>query len=220
MMATSSGAVLFDLDGTLIDSFPGIAAAYHHTLTHLGLSDLSDDAIRAFIGPPIQEVLGGTMGLTGDRLTEGIHVFRDHYGTKGLFRFSKYEGIDEMLSILRDAGFELCIATSKLASMARIILDHAGWTELFRVVGGALPDGSRHLKTDVVRWSLDQLNPNVRAIAIVGDRAADIFAGNSQGLTGIGVSWGYGDVRELTEAGAGIIVNHPSELRPALNGLG
>ena len=77
-------AVLFDLDGTLVDTFPGIASAYRHVLTQMGLDDMDDVGLRALIGPPIQEGLHRYLGLSGDRLDEGIRIFREHYGSEWL----------------------------------------------------------------------------------------------------------------------------------------
>src|ERR1700722_10685929 len=134
-------AVFFDLDGTLVDSFPGIAAAYSHVTTQMGLSQLDDAEIKQLIGPPIQEALRWRFGLSGPRLDEGLRIFRQHYGTEGLFKFSKYRGVEEMLVALRQRGFDLYVATSKLRTLAIEIIEHAGWTELFSEIGGAESDG-------------------------------------------------------------------------------
>jgi phosphoglycolate phosphatase len=217
--APSSRAVLFDLDGTLVDSFPGIASAYHHVLDELGLSDIDDADIRTFIGPPIQEALRRYLGLSGSRLEEGVRIFRDHYGAYGLFRFAKYSGVEEMLLALRDQEFDLYIATSKLRSMAVDLIDHAGWTDLFKLVGGAEPDGTRHHKRDVIAWILTQLSDGTSPVAMVGDRAADIVGGRELGLPGIGVTWGYGTILELEDAGATITIDSPHQLPSALGKL-
>ncbi len=215
----SARAVLFDLDGTLVDTFPGIASAYRHVLTQMGLDDMDDVGLRALIGPPIQEGLHRYLGLSGDRLDEGIRIFREHYGTNGLFRFAKYSGVEEMLLALRDQEFELYIATSKLRTMAVDVVEHAGWRDVFTVVGGAEPDGTRHLKRDVIGWTLTQVTAGARVVAMVGDRAADIVGGRELGLRGIGVTWGYGSVEELDEAGATATADSPNELLSTLRGL-
>jgi len=208
--------VLFDLDGTLVDTFPGIASAYRHVLSQLGLDDMDDDDLKPLIGPPIQEGLREHLGLNDDRLEEGIRIFREHYRANGLFRFAKYSGVEEMLLALRDQEFDLYIATSKLRTMAIDVIAHAGWTDLFNVVGGAEPDGTRHLKRDVIEWTLTQVTGGARVVAMVGDRAADIVGGREFGLRGIGVTWGYGSVGELDQAGATVTVDSPSALLSTL----
>jgi phosphoglycolate phosphatase len=211
--------VLFDLDGTLVDSFPGIASAYRHVLAEMGLGDRDDADLTPLVGPPIQEGLQRHFGLSGARLEEGVRIFRKHYGSHGLFRFAKYTGIDEMLTALHDEDFELCVATSKLRSLATDVIAHAGWTELFSVVGGADQDGTRYRKTDVIEWTMSQVTRGAAVVAMVGDRAADIVGGRAMGLRGIGVTWGYGSVEELDDAGAMITVDSPTQLLPILRGL-
>jgi len=215
----SPSAVFLDLDGTLIDSFPGIAGAYGVVFDALGLDAVSDAALRGFIGPPIQEVLRVHLGLGDDEVTRGVRVFRDHYGTEGLFEFTKYEGIDGVLQELVGDGYELYVATSKLQTMATRILEHAGWTDLFRRVGGAELDGSRFLKEDVIRWLAAGLPAGTDIVAMIGDRAADISGGHASGLEGIGVEWGYGSRQELVDARAELVLSSPSELPVAVDTL-
>ena len=122
----SDRVVLFDLDGALVDTFPGIASAYRHVLVEMGLEEVDDDGIRPLIGPPIQVGLRPFFGLSGSRLEEGIRIFREHYGAKGLYRFTKYPGIEETIVALKDADFDLYIATSKLRSMAVEVVARRG----------------------------------------------------------------------------------------------
>jgi phosphoglycolate phosphatase len=215
----STRAIFFDLDGTLIDSFPGIASAYRVVFDALNLDAMTDEDIRQFIGPPIQEVLRRHFGLRDQGLSRGIQIFRDHYGTKGLFEFSKYAGIDDMLLDLTLEGYELYIATSKLRTMATQILEHAGWIHLFRRVGGAELDGSRFLKEDVIGWLVADIPVSTDIVAMVGDRAADISGGHASGLASIGVEWGYGSKQELVDAGAMLMISSPSELVAAVYAL-
>jgi phosphoglycolate phosphatase len=158
--------------------------------------------------------------LTGPRLHEGIRAFRDYYGSEGLLRFTKYPGVEEMLHELREDGYRLNIATSKLQIMAMEVVRCAGWANLFNVVGGAEADGSRHVKVDVIEWTLSQLGDRPQVVAMVGDRAADIEGARALGLVGIGVSWGYGSRHELSEAGAFSTTDSPDQLLKALRGFG
>ncbi len=215
----SSRAVLFDLDGTLVDSLPGIAMAYSHVIAEMGLGGINDADLRHLIGPPIQVALHQHFGLDGNRLEEATRVFREHYGAHGLFRFAKYEGVEAMLRGLQDHGFDLYVATSKLRTMAIEILKHAGWIDLFKVVGGAELDGSRYIKKDVIEWTLGHVIGGRHVVAMVGDRAADIIGGRELGLLAIGVTWGYGSAHELDEAGAAFTADTPEQLLAALVGL-
>jgi phosphoglycolate phosphatase len=214
-----SRTVLFDLDGTLVDTFPGIASAYQHVLAELGLDPVEDADLRSLIGPPLQVGLQQHFGLSGQRLEQGIHIFREHYGANGLFRFSKYPGVEPMLLKLHAQRFELCIATSKLQSLAMQIVEHAGWSDLFSLVAGADHDGTRQLKKDVIEWTMTHVPGWAPVVAMVGDRSDDIVASRELGLQGIGVAWGYGSVPELTEAGAAVTVESPDQLFLTLGGL-
>jgi phosphoglycolate phosphatase len=214
-----STAVLFDLDGTLVDSFPGIASAYHHMLQAVDLKDIPDSEIRPLVGQNIKAVLSEHFGLSGNRLEKGVSAFRSEYGSHGLFRYSKYDGIDHALKQLQNDTVTLCIATGKLRSMASDLLAHAAWSETFAVVGGAEVDGSRLHKRDIIAWTLEQLPNGTRAVAMVGDRGVDIEGGRELGLPGIGVTWGYGDTNELGAAGASVIVDSPEQLLRALRDI-
>lgn len=212
-------AVLFDLDGTLVDSFPGIASALRHVCAELGLGPVKESDLRALVGPPIQVGLQRHLGLTGHQLDEGIRIFRQEYSTSGVFDYSKYPGIEQMLLELRARGIALSIATSKLRSMAVAIVENAGWADLFDLVGGAEADG-RHLKRDVIEWTMARISRTTHVLAMVGDRAEDIIASRDLGIPGIGVTWGYGTLPELDEAGASELVGSPGELLASLTRLG
>jgi phosphoglycolate phosphatase len=207
--------VLFDLDGTLVDSFAGIADAYRYLLGQLHLGDLDEEDLRKLVGPSIREVLLEHFGLSGSQLEEAVEIFRQHYGDEGLLNFTKYPGVDELLETMHGRGLQLCIATSKMATMAAKVVDRAGWSALFTFIGGA-EDTGRYRKEDVIRWTLHHVPHETRVLAMVGDRAADILGARTLGLEGIGVTWGYGEVRELVAAGASAIVSSPQEVLTAI----
>jgi phosphoglycolate phosphatase len=204
--------VFFDLDGTLVDSLPGITSAYHHVRSELRLGGTDEADLRPLIGPPIQVGLQQHFGLTGPQLQRGVRIFREHYATYGVFRFSKYPGVERMLSELQNQGIGMSIATSKLRTMAVALVDHAGWTGLFEIVGGSEPDGTRHHKRDVISWTMTQVPIGARVVAMVGDRGDDMAASFELGLRGVGVTWGYGSTNELEDAGATLIVDSPAQL--------
>jgi phosphoglycolate phosphatase len=212
--------VLFDLDGTLVDSLPGIVSAYQHVSAEMQLGAIESADVRPLIGPPIQVGLQRHFGLSGSQLDESVRIFREHYAAYGVLRFSKYAGIEPMLLELRARGVELCIATSKLRTMAVAIVEHAGWIDLFDLVGGAEADGTRHHKKDVIEWTMARIQSGTRALAMVGDRADDILASRDLDLIGIGVTWGYGSVTELVDAGATTTVGSPDQLLETLTALG
>jgi phosphoglycolate phosphatase len=204
-------AIIFDLDGTLIDPFVGISTAYRLMARDLGIDEIPDQTIRTLIGPPIQEALRQLM-LPDAKIEDGVRSFRDHYGLHGVHEFSPIPGVESALRALLDSGHDLCIATSKPREYARVIIEDAGWSSWFSIVSGPDLDGTGRHKLEVIRGVIDQLAADVEAVAMVGDRSDDITAGASLGITSIGVRWGFGSVDELAEAGADYIVESPDDL--------
>lgn len=209
--------VLFDLDGTLTDSAPGIVASYRYALAALGM-EAPDAAIRRCIGPPLQHSLH-RLGVPDDLLPEAVAAYRENFARSGLYDNRLYEGTEEMLRALVSVGTVLGVATSKLDEYARTILEHFGVMGYFATVSGSTGDGRRLYKEDIAAHALQSLgNPTASSVALVGDREHDMFAAHRLGLIGVGVSWGYGSEAELFGSGAEVVVDGPSELTALLLG--
>lgn len=216
MPTTPAPTVLFDLDGTVWHSEPGIVDALRHTLAAMGL-DVPDDATLATnLGPPLQTMLA-QLGVPLDRVDEGRHVYRARYRTHGEHMFRVYDGIVELLDDLRAAGHRLATATSKGIEPTRRMLDHAGLTERFDVVAAASMDASAATKEAVIASALDQLGgPDPASTTMVGDRHYDVVGGRSFGLRTVAVRWGYAPVGELDDVGADRVVDDLAGLRAVL----
>lgn len=209
------GTVLFDLDGTLTDSAPGIVASYRHALEEFGAS-APDTEIRRWIGPPLSESLAG-LGVAPGQIEAAVAEYRSYFARHGLYENRLYEGVAEMLDELSAAGLTLGLATSKLTSFAETILELFGIAKPFSAVSGATADGSRLTKTQVVGHALDSLGrPDPLTVVVVGDREHDVLAALDHGLQPIGVTWGYGSAAELTAAGTGRLAATPAELSAML----
>lgn len=209
------GTVLFDLDGTLTDSAPGIVASYRHALVAFGI-DAPDSEIRRWIGPPLSESLAG-LGVAPGDIDAAVGEYRSYFGRHGLYENRLYDGVAEMLDELTVAGLTLGLATSKLTSFAETILDLFGIRKLFGAVSGATADGSRVTKARIVGHALDSLgSPDPPSVVVVGDREHDVLAARELGLGSVGVTWGYGSATELTAAGAAQLAASPSELSAML----
>ncbi len=208
--------VLFDLDGTLTDSAPGIFGCVRHALGVLGWPDPGPERLRAFVGPPIQESFAA-LGLPEDDIDRAVAAYRSRFGETGLYENEVYDGIPDLLAALRRAGFDLAVATSKPEVYARRILDHFGLTPSFSAVAGATLDGSLRHKDEVIAACLASLGVEATAVAaMVGDRSHDVTGAARHGIPCIGVTWGYGSVEELTRAGVARLVNRPDDLPGAL----
>ncbi len=223
--------VLLDLDGTLMDSAPGIIASIRYAFESLGHPLPTDEELRAFVGPPIAVSLLA-YGVPRGRVDEGIRAYREAFSNGGMFVNAVFPRIPDMLVALRDSliavegpvpGPRLVVATSKPETYARIITERFALTPLLDAVYGASMDGSRISKADVIAHALAEEAATTGAavapdrIVMVGDREHDVLGAAAHGIATVGVSWGYGSRDELLSAGAVAIADSPSELVPLLS---
>lgn len=205
--------VIFDLDGTVSDSAPGILASLDHAFAETGYRPPAD--LLRFIGPPFETAFRAE-GYSPDEITTLMVSYRAHYWDIGAFQNTVYPGFEEVLDTLAAEGFRLAIATSKPEPTARRILEHFGYTHRFEVIGGATFDMTRATKSAVLNYVLEQLGPT-RPV-MIGDRYHDVEGAAEHGIDCIGVRWGYSAGDELVKAGARWIIEHPSEIIDIVRG--
>ena len=152
-----SRLVLFDMDGTLVDSTPGIWASIRVAAAALGLPEPTPGQLRSMVGPPLQDGFAGAFGLVGEDVDRAVAAYRAHYSAGAMFDADVYPGIPELLAALRADGATLAVATSKPEPFAVRILDHTGLLPAFATVDGATLDGSVRPKHDVVAAALAAL---------------------------------------------------------------
>jgi len=204
--------VLFDLDGTLIDSGRGIAGAADRALAEFDRPPLTPHQLRAFVGPPLEDAFGG-LGIADEQLDGVIAAYRRHYLADGIFDFTVYPGVAGLLDRLGRLGLRLGVATSKRTGSAVRVLDRAGLDRHFAVVAGAEPDGSRPDKAAVMAAALTELDvDDGHRVVMVGDRRHDAEGARALATGFVGVAWGFGGRHELTAAGATRIAATPDQL--------
>ena len=216
--ARTWSAVLFDLDGTIVDSASDITASLAHMFTEMGLEAPSDEVLRSYVGPPLLDSLRMTAGFTDAEAWEALNVYRDHYGDHVL-RSPVFPGVAHLLQRLHDTGVPVALATSKPESMARAVLDHHGLSQYFTVIAGASDDEERSTKADVVAEALRRLQAlgvDTRTAVMVGDRGYDTLGALANGVPTIMVEWGYGGPEEAGDAIA--TVHSTDQLRNLLLG--
>ena len=206
--------ILFDLDGTLTDSGEGIINCAVYALGHLGLPIPSREDLRVFVGPPLHETFQ-KFGVPADKAAEAVSIFRSRYIPIGMFENAPYPHICELLEKLKSAGHTIYVATSKPEQMAIEILTHFDMAKYFDKICGATMDTSRVTKEDVISYLLEQC-PNVQNAIMVGDTKYDIIGAKANGIPAVGVSWGYGDILEMENAGALTIAHSTEELLQVL----
>ena len=208
-------SILFDLDGTLTDSGEGIMKCAKLALEHFGISVPEEQALRVFVGPPLDETFL-KFGVPEDRTDEAVRVFRSRYLKVGKFENHPYPGIYEALQTLCDQGHRLYFATSKPEVTAVEIMDKFGLSKYFIKICGATLDKSRSSKASVIEYLLGHGVEPAGAV-MVGDTEFDVLGAAAFGIPTVGVSWGYGLVESMEKAGASAIVSSMDELVTVIN---
>ncbi len=208
--------LIFDLDGTITDSGPGIIGCIKYMLVHYGITPPPDEELRVCVGPPLVDSFMNLFGFSEERAHEAVGVYRERYIPVGIYENEVYQGIPEALAAFSEAGLSLYVATSKPTEMARRVLEYFGIDGYFTEICGASMDEKLTAKDDIIGALLDRLalSPEEKAAAVmIGDRKYDIWGGRKFGLGTIGVRYGYADGNELEEAGADYIVSTAEELK-------
>lgn len=208
--------LLFDLDGTITDSETGITRCVAYALNYFGIQVNDLRELSPFIGPPLLDSFKDFYNFTDEQATVAVAKYRERYADKGILENELYPGIEELLADAQKNGKTVILATSKPEIFAKRILDHFGLSDYFSFVAGSGLDGSLHTKTDVINYIL-QSNQiiNLESVVMIGDRKHDIIGAKNVGIDSIGVLYGFGDYKELSDAGA----DHIAEDIPALRKL-
>lgn len=206
----SSKAILFDLDGTLTDSGEGIMNCAKLALDHYGIEVKNFDDLRVFVGPPLQDTFV-KFGVPADEAEEAIRIYRSRYLTVGKFENIPYPGIPEMLEKLKAQGYRLYVATSKPETVSIEILEHFDLAKYFDMICGASMGTSRSSKSSVIAYLLERCG-RADEIVMVGDTAFDVIGAKAHKIPCIGVSWGYGLVEDMENAGAAAIADSVDRL--------
>jgi phosphoglycolate phosphatase len=212
-------AVLFDLDGTLVDSRPGIVAALNATLAAHGEPELPEAELVPRIGPPIQETWAELLRKPEAEVQGVVADYRERYATLMLDGTRTYPGVEKLLATLHGQGQLMAVATSKAQPLAVQLLEHLGLDGWFAAIRGPVPP-SQEEKAGTVARALEALGLTTGAGAVlVGDRHHDVTGGHAHGLAVIGAGWGYGTHAELADAGAEAVAAEPLGVLPLLPGL-
>jgi phosphoglycolate phosphatase len=208
-----AGSVLLDLDGTLIDSQPGILASCLAALRALGHDPDETLDIRSVIGPPLEDMMQVLLQSYGDdRVGEAVAAYRQHYGEDGFLGSVPYPGIGKSLEEMKRAGLQIYLATSKRVIFASRILDHLKFAPYFDGIHGSVPGGGLDHKPELLAHVLSKHGLAPSHSLMVGDRRYDMSGAHAVGMRGLGVLWGYGTRDELETAGADQLVDSPADL--------
>lgn len=205
--------ILFDLDGTLIDSGKGIINAVKYALKKYGIDETNEALLRSFVGPPLNQQFAKCYGFSAEKSLEAVMVFREYYETKGILENEMYKDIDKVLKHLKEQGNFLMVATSKPEKFAHNILAQHDLEKYFDFIGGSLVDGSRVTKIQVLDHVLktNEIN-NADEALMIGDTKYDMIGAKNFNLKTVAVTYGYGTKEELLAAKPDFVVDTPTEI--------
>lgn len=212
-------AVLFDLDGTLSNSKEGITKCVQYALKHFGIEEPDRDKLEIFIGPPLVDSFMNFYGMTMEQAKEATAKYRERYTPIGIHEATMYPEVRECIEELKKQGYIIGMASSKPEEYCRIILEDFGIYDLFDDVGATM-DGRIDSKEEVLQEVFRRWNHYGKdEMCLVGDSIYDVEGAKLVGIPCIAVSYGFGDVEEMKQAGAVAVIDHLLELVDVLKGM-
>lgn len=211
--------VLFDLDGTLLDTSEGIMFGASYTASRIGAPELSVGQQKSFIGPPIIESFMRECSLTEDKAREAVEIYRQRYMEKGLYEATQYELIKELLIALKYKKCSTAVATLKRDDLAKMILKNFGLSDHFDTIIG-IDEKDTHSKSDIISMCLKEMGQtNLNKVVLIGDSIYDSIGAEEVGIDFIAVTYGYGfkDKIEANESKNVFIAENVSEIIKYLN---
>lgn len=205
--------VLFDLDGTLTASAPGIRRCIELTMEKMGkeIPDLSD--YSRYIGPPLVRTFQRVCGLSEAESKEALSIYLDYYDTEGEPRNSLFKGTREMLLMLREMGAKVAVCTSKNEISAKNVCDYLGITELLDALCGSDHSIGRREKEDIIPYAISTLGAKkTDKVVMIGDTDFDTKGAVANNVDFIGVTYGYGKKEDMINAGAKVFADSTYEL--------
>ena len=210
MDSLNADAVLFDLDGVLVDSRTAFARSVNAALVAHGLPERADDELHAHLGPPLHRTFTTLGAVDADQVDAMVMAYRARYRTTMAAESAVFDGIPEALEALAET-MPLVVATSKSQALAEPLLEQLGLRGRFRAVHGPSLQARDEAKSLTIARALEGLT-HARRPVMVGDRKFDVLGARAHELPCVGVLWGIGSERELREAGAVALAREPSEL--------
>jgi len=204
--------VLLDLDGTLTDPREGITRCIRHALTVLDRPVPPVSELLTWIGPPLHDSFRDLFDGDDALARRAVGHYRERFAGTGLYENAVYPGIERALDRLVGRGSRLVLATAKPEVYALRIVAHFGLDSRLQGVFGSRLDGGLTDKAELIAHILNRTGADAAETVMVGDRRHDMVGARANDVRPIGVGWGYGTHRELREAGAGSILDAPSEL--------
>lgn len=209
-------ACIFDLDGTLTNTLESMIYSVNLTLEEMGLSKITKDQCRLFVGNGARVLMEKSLKAAGDtdasRIEEGMEIYGRIFDQNCTYHVTPYEGIPEMLKALKDKGIHLAVLSNKPDRQTVKVVKAIFGEELFDYAQGQKEGIRRKPEPDGVWYLMEQMQVSKEECLYIGDSEVDAATGRNAGLKTIGVLWGFRDRKTLETAGADDLIDRPDEL--------
>lgn len=209
-------ACIFDLDGTLTNTLESMTYSVNLTLEEMGLSKITKDQCRLFVGNGARVLMEKSLKAAGDtdasRIEEGMEIYGRIFDQNCTYHVTPYEGISEMLKALKDKGIHLAVLSNKPDRQTVKVVKAIFGEELFDYAQGQKEGIRRKPEPDGVWYLMEQMHVSKEECLYIGDSEVDAATGRNAGLKTIGVLWGFRDRKTLETAGADDLIDRPDEL--------
>lgn len=209
-------ACIFDLDGTLTNTLESMTYSVNLTLEEMGLSKITKDQCRLFVGNGARVLMEKSLKAAGDtdasRIEEGMEIYGRIFDQNCTYHVTPYEGIPEMLKALKDKGIQLAVLSNKPDRQTVKVVKEIFGEELFDYAQGQKEGIRRKPEPDGVWYLMEQMHVSKEECLYIGDSEVDAATGRNAGLKTIGVLWGFRDRKTLETAGADDLIDRPDEL--------
>ncbi len=210
--------IIFDLDGTVIDSSVGITSSVAYALRHYGI-EADRDMLLRFIGPPLVQSFEKIYGFSNEQAMQAQRIYQEYYAQQGIWDCHLYEGMEQLLTALQSKGKNMLLATSKPEIYTLRIMDYLNIRRFFHCVTGSDLEGFHADKAGIIAKVLENCRiTDLSKVLMIGDREFDILAAKKIGIRSLGVLYGFGSKDELEKAGADYIVRTVEEIEQIANG--
>ena len=198
--------VLWDMDGTIANTYEGIRNCVDYALDHFGMGPLEDEEYNQFIGPPLRVSIPAALGFDEETTERAIALFRERYVPIGVYECTMFPGVREAMERLADGGMVQSVASSKVKEMCQDVLDKFGISDLMDYVVGATMDGRIDSKIQVLEEAfrvISQDHPDFdkSQVILIGDTRYDAMGAQQAGIDCVGIEYGFGTREELEENG-------------------
>ena len=209
-------ACIFDLDGTLTNTLESMTYSVNLTLEEMGLSKITKDQCRLFVGNGARVLIEKSLKAAGDtdasRIEEGMEIYGRIFDRNCTYHVTPYEGIPEMLKALKDKGIQLAVLSNKPDRQTVKVVKAIFGEELFDYAHGQKEGIRRKPEPDGVWYLMEQMHVSKEECLYIGDSEVDAATGRNAGLKTIGVLWGFRDRKTLETAGVDDLIDRPDEL--------